>query len=152
MASFLSLSQHIRLCEPAAAVLVIVSGDVVVLYHSDPVGQNMVYSQVCRLSESTTLVLLADMISDDEPMTYAFYREIKGGKSPKAAPTYFKDESKKEVAGMQKYKCTVCGYIYDPEQGDPDSGIKPGTPFENLPDTWVCPVCGADKSLFEKEG
>jgi hypothetical protein len=61
MASFLSLSQHIRLCEPAAAVLVIVSGDVVVLYHSDPVGQNMVYSQVCRLSESTTLVLLAGL-------------------------------------------------------------------------------------------
>ena len=71
---------------------------------------------------------------------------------PKTAPTYFKEESKKEVADMQKYKCTVCGYIYDPEQGDPDSGIKPKTPFENLPDTWVCPVCGADKSLFEKEG
>ncbi len=53
---------------------------------------------------------------------------------------------------MQKYKCTVCGYIYDPEKGDPDSGIKPGIPFEELPDDWVCPVCGADKSLFEKEG
>ena len=100
----------------------------------------------------TAAIVNADMISDGEPMTYAFYREIKGGKSPEAAPTYFKEESKKEVAGMQKYKCTVCGYIYDPEQGDPDSGIKPGTPFENLPDNWVCPVCGADKSLFEKEG
>jgi rubredoxin len=53
---------------------------------------------------------------------------------------------------MQKYKCTVCGYIYDPEKGDPDSGIKAGTPFEGLPADWVCPVCGADKSLFEKEG
>jgi rubredoxin len=52
---------------------------------------------------------------------------------------------------MQKYKCTVCGYIYDPEIGDPDSGIKPGTSFDNLPDNWVCPVCGADKSLFERE-
>jgi rubredoxin len=52
---------------------------------------------------------------------------------------------------MQKYKCTVCGYIYDPEIGDPDSGIKPGTFFDNLPDNWVCPVCGADKSLFERE-
>ena len=52
---------------------------------------------------------------------------------------------------MQKYKCTVCGYIYDPEIGDPDSGIKPGTSFDNLPDNWVCPICGADKSLFEKE-
>jgi rubredoxin len=60
--------------------------------------------------------------------------------------------SKKEADGMQKYKCTVCGYIYDPEKGDPDSGINPGTPFEELPADWVCPVCGADKSLFEKEG
>jgi rubredoxin len=52
---------------------------------------------------------------------------------------------------MQKYKCTVCGYIYDPEKGDPDSSINPGTPFEELPADWVCPVCGADKTLFEKE-
>jgi rubredoxin len=47
-------------------------------------------------------------------------------------------------------KDTVCGYIYDPEKGDPDSGIKPGTPFEKLPDDWVCPVCGAEKALFDK--
>ena len=100
----------------------------------------------------TAKIVDADMISDDEPMTYAFYREIKGGKSPKTAPTYIQEDIKKEVDKMQKYTCTVCGYIYDPEQGDPDSGIKPGTPFENLPDNWVCPVCGADKSLFEKEG
>ena len=53
---------------------------------------------------------------------------------------------------MQKYRCTVCGYIYDPATGDPDSGIMPGTTFEKLPDNWVCPVCGADKSLFEKDG
>mgnify|MGYP001085271222 CR=1 FL=1 len=60
--------------------------------------------------------------------------------------------NEKEAGKMQKYKCTVCGYIYEPEKGDPDSGIKPGTPFEELPDNWVCPVCGADKTLFEKEG
>jgi rubredoxin len=47
-----------------------------------------------------------------------------------------------------KYKCTVCGYIYDPAKGDPDSGIKAGTPFESLPDNWSCPVCGAAKSDF----
>ncbi len=52
---------------------------------------------------------------------------------------------------MIKYKCTVCGYIYDPEEGDPDGGIKPGTPFEEIPADWVCPVCGAAKSDFEKE-
>ncbi|OPX28670.1 MAG: rubredoxin [Candidatus Omnitrophica bacterium 4484_171] len=51
---------------------------------------------------------------------------------------------------MDKYRCTVCGYIYDPELGDPDSGIEPGTPFNDIPDSWVCPVCGADKSSFEK--
>ncbi len=50
---------------------------------------------------------------------------------------------------MKKYTCTVCGYVYDPAAGDPDSGIKPGTSFEKLPADWVCPVCGADKSLFE---
>ncbi|RKX48465.1 MAG: rubredoxin [Thermotoga sp.] len=51
---------------------------------------------------------------------------------------------------MDKYRCTVCGYIYDPEQGDPDSKIPAGTPFEKLPDDWVCPLCGASKDMFEK--
>ena len=53
---------------------------------------------------------------------------------------------------MAKYVCTVCGYVYDPAMGDPDNGVKPGTPFEKLPADWVCPVCGADKSQFVKEG
>jgi rubredoxin len=51
---------------------------------------------------------------------------------------------------MQKWKCTVCGWIYDPATGDPDRGIAPGTPFDSIPDTWVCPVCGATKDAFEK--
>ena len=51
---------------------------------------------------------------------------------------------------MTKYKCTVCGYIYDPNLGDPDGGIKPGTLFEEIPDDWECPVCGAAKDAFEK--
>ncbi len=51
---------------------------------------------------------------------------------------------------MDKYKCVVCGYIYDPAEGDSDSGVKPGTAFENLPDDWVCPMCGAEKDMFEK--
>jgi len=50
---------------------------------------------------------------------------------------------------MEKYVCVVCGYIYDPEEGDPDSGIDPGTAFEDIPDDWVCPVCEADKEEFE---
>ena len=49
---------------------------------------------------------------------------------------------------MIKYVCTVCGYIYDPVEGDPDSGVKPGTKFEDLPDDWSCPLCGAKKEDF----
>jgi len=57
----------------------------------------------------------------------------------------------KEVNIMDKYVCEVCGYVYDPNAGDPDSGIEPGTSFEDLPDDWTCPVCGASKDDFEKE-
>jgi rubredoxin len=51
---------------------------------------------------------------------------------------------------MDKWECTACGYVYDPQKGDPDHGVPPGTPFDKLPDGWVCPECGAEKSLFEK--
>jgi rubredoxin len=51
---------------------------------------------------------------------------------------------------MSKYKCTVCGYIYDPETGDATQNIAAGTAFENLPDTWVCPECGVGKDMFKK--
>lgn len=50
---------------------------------------------------------------------------------------------------MKKYRCLVCGYIYNPEEGDPDGGIPPGTPFEELLDDWVCPICGVGKEDFE---
>ena len=52
---------------------------------------------------------------------------------------------------MKKYVCSVCGYVYDPAAGDPDHGIKPGTAFEDLPDDWTCPVCGAPKSAFNPQ-
>jgi len=51
---------------------------------------------------------------------------------------------------MDKWECTVCGYIYDPEKGDPENNIPAGTPFEQLPENWTCPVCGAPKSQFIK--
>ena len=51
---------------------------------------------------------------------------------------------------MKKYKCTICGYVYDPEDGDPDGGISPGTPFDEISDNWDCPVCGAPKDDFEE--
>jgi len=91
----------------------------------------------------------AEVINEDEPLTYAYYHLVKRGTTPKTAPSYILEEEKK-TSKMAKYKCTVCEYVYDPELGDPDGGIAPGTPFEKIPDDWVCPVCGAAKSEFEK--
>jgi flavin reductase (DIM6/NTAB) family NADH-FMN oxidoreductase RutF/rubredoxin len=93
-------------------------------------------------------VIACDILNTGKPMTYSYYHEIKGGGISKNAPDYIKKEEKNN---MEKYKCTVCNYIYDPENGDSENGIKPRTPFEELPDDWTCPVCGVDKSLFEKE-
>lgn len=50
----------------------------------------------------------------------------------------------------KRWICEPCGFIYDPEEGDPDSGIEPGTPFEDIPDDWMCPICGADKASFRE--
>ncbi|GEM_PF-655672 len=61
-----------------------------------------------------------------------------------------KKDEKGEV-NMDKYVCTVCGYVYDPEVGDEDNGVKPGTTFADLPEDWVCPACGVGKDMFEKE-
>jgi rubredoxin len=95
-------------------------------------------------------------------MTYAFYHKVKKGKTPEKAATYVKNrsgeseakprETKGEEANqLKKYKCTVCGYVYDPAAGDPDNGVEPGTAFDKLPDGWVCPVCGAAKDAFSPE-
>lgn len=51
---------------------------------------------------------------------------------------------------IEKWQCTLCGYVYDPEQGDPDNGVKPNTSFHDLPKDWLCPDCGVGKDLFEK--
>jgi rubredoxin len=51
---------------------------------------------------------------------------------------------------LKKYVCQICGYIYDQAEGDPDSGLAPGTPFEDIPDDWTCPLCGVDKSQLEE--
>jgi flavin reductase (DIM6/NTAB) family NADH-FMN oxidoreductase RutF/rubredoxin len=97
-------------------------------------------------------VVNAEVISDETCMTYEYYHQIKGGKTPKAAATYIAEKKVKMETqpGLGKYKCTICGYIYDPEQGDSEGGIKPGTLFKDIPNDWVCPVCGASKSEFEK--
>jgi flavin reductase (DIM6/NTAB) family NADH-FMN oxidoreductase RutF/rubredoxin len=98
----------------------------------------------------------AEKLKQGEPLTYALYHEVKKGKTPKNAPTYVQEKKRetntkksKEKTTMKSYRCTVCGYIYNPEKGDPDNGVDPGTAFEDIPDEWVCPVCGAPKDQFE---
>jgi flavin reductase (DIM6/NTAB) family NADH-FMN oxidoreductase RutF/rubredoxin len=88
----------------------------------------------------------AETLNNLEPLTYAYYQNVKKGKASQNAPTYHKEEI---MSGNGKYLCKICGYVYDPATGDPDNGIKPGTTFEQLPDSWVCPVCGAGKDQFE---
>ena len=113
-----------------------------------------------KIDVGTHTVFIADIIDavlfdKKEPMTYEYYHKVKGGYSPKTAPTYFKEidktNEKKEEKKMDKYVCDVCGYVYDPELGDPDNGVPAGTAFEDVPDDWVCPVCGAPKTSFSKE-
>ncbi len=111
----------------------------------------------------THTVFIADLVGAQvlragRPLTYAYYREHLRGKTPKNAPTYMPVPPAGAGGGggkedaMQKYICDVCGYVYDPAEGDPDNGVAPGTPFDKLPDAWVCPVCGAAKDQFSPEG
>lgn len=59
--------------------------------------------------------------------------------------------SKDKESDMTKYVCIVCGWVYDPQKGDPDNGVAPGTAFADIPDDWVCPECGAEKDQFEPQ-
>jgi len=91
-------------------------------------------------------LLHAEVLDDSkDPLTYQHYREAKKGVAPKNAPTYI-DKSKLEkpvgTGDFAKYECPACGYIYDEE--------KEGVKFDDLPDDWVCPVCGEEKSEFIK--
>ena len=99
----------------------------------------------------------AQIIGEGVPMTYAYYHQVKKGKAPKTAPTYQAEDTSKETENKtekeseigEKYRCIVCGYIYDPKEGDPTNNVSPGTSFEDIPDSWVCPICGAGKDEFE---
>ena len=85
-------------------------------------------------------------------MTYAYYHQIKGGKTPPKAATFVKNQTNNKESTMadEKWICDVCGWEYDPATGDPDNGVPAGTKFEDIPDDWVCPVCGASKDEFSK--
>jgi len=97
-------------------------------------------------------VINAEVFSNDEVLTYAYYQQVKRGTVPPIAPIQVKEKISilkgKVDNKMKKYQCAVCGYVYDPDLGDPNSGIAPGTAFEDIPADWVCPVCGVTKDQF----
>lgn len=93
----------------------------------------------------------AEILKEGEPMTYAYYHQVKRGSTPPTAPSYISKEKEGSSVKMDRYVCNICGYVYDPEEGDPENDISPGTSFDDLPEDWVCPVCGAGKEDFEKE-
>ncbi|HSH19624.1 MAG TPA: flavin reductase [Draconibacterium sp.] len=116
-------------------------------------------------------VVDSDVISGEEPLTYDYYREKYKMLAPKNAPTYVEKEildkevvpeaetktAQKEEAvlkepggGLSSFTCSICGFEYNPEEGDPALGIPPGTPFEDLPDDYKCPICNAGKDYFKK--
>jgi len=117
-------------------------------------------------------VLDSDVLSGEEPLTYEYYREKYKMLAPKNAPTYVEKEKlenevtpepdvKPEIEHEDDhdiqpdefgvYICSICGFRYDPEEGDPAMGIPPGTPFEDLPEDYKCPICNAGKDYFKKE-
>lgn len=98
-------------------------------------------------------VLNSEMIDPDAtPLTYSYYREVFKARSPQRSPTYISENNLRKTRQSAKheiYVCQICHYEYDPALGDPDSGIPPGTSFEDLPDDWECPICGARKEDFK---
>jgi flavin reductase (DIM6/NTAB) family NADH-FMN oxidoreductase RutF/rubredoxin len=129
----------------------------------------------CRVQETldlgTHMLLIAEVVdcgflSDDEPLTYAYYREKFKMFSPKNAPTYIEQDKlrsneteipvstktipeKESSEETEPYICMICGHMYQPEEGDPGIGIPPGTPFSDLPDDYRCPICNAGKDYFK---
>ena len=97
-------------------------------------------------------VTQAEVIRREPPLTYAYYTRHMRGKVPANAPTYHGETEAVaydgDVADAKTYVCDVCGYVYDPSKGDPDHGVPAGTSFDELPDDWVCPVCGVGKDRF----
>ncbi len=114
----------------------------------------------CRVVQTfdvgTHILFTTEIVDNDiidktgEPLTYAYYREERKGKAPKNAPTYISPESiNTSESNIDKYKCLICGYIFDPSIEDKEHGFPAGTDFNKLGDDWRCPVCGTDKSSFE---
>lgn len=107
-------------------------------------------------------VVKAEKLNNEPVLTYEHYHEHYKMLAPKTAPTYIDPEKlndKKEQTeapvttdhdDAAEHVCIICGYTYDPEIGEPSMGIPPGTPFEDLPEEFLCPVCGAGKDYFKE--
>ncbi|MGF7138784.1 flavin reductase [Roseimarinus sediminis] len=103
----------------------------------------------------------AEQLNDQPPLTYEYYHEHYKMLAPKNAPTYIdpdllkeeedsKEEEKDAGGAASEFVCIICGYTYDPEVGEPSMGIPPGTPFEDIPDDFKCPICSASKEYFRE--
>lgn len=110
-----------------------------------------------RVDVGTHTLFIGDIVSakklrEGTPLTYAYYHQVKRGMTPKTAATYIAPtpdiDKTTKIGKNQKYQCEICGWIYDPEIGDPEHGISAGTSFNELPDDWTCPLCGASKTQF----
>jgi len=115
------------------------------------INENMCGYLICELLEvidaETHDIFLARVIDTKKQnnlkqMTYSYYHEVIKGKAPKTAPTYIEEKNTGGDSNMKKYQCTICGYVYDEE--------VEGTKFEDLPEDWVCPLCGVGKENFEE--
>jgi flavin reductase (DIM6/NTAB) family NADH-FMN oxidoreductase RutF/rubredoxin len=115
------------------------------------------------------LVVESDIFSDDEPLTYDWYRTKYKLLSPKNSPTYTGSDmagktgenlqqavvpvqQPSETVDKEPYICTICGHVYYPEEGDSSLGIPPGTPFSDLPEDFRCPICNAGKDYYKPLG
>lgn len=110
---------------------------------------------VSSLDVGTHTIFVAEVVDTEvfdggEPMTYAYYHQLKTGRvAPPRQETEAPPEAPPSREGLEKYECKICGYVYDPMIGDPDSGVQPITPFKDLAPDWVCPICGAGKEDFQ---
>jgi flavin reductase (DIM6/NTAB) family NADH-FMN oxidoreductase RutF/rubredoxin len=109
---------------------------------------------VTNFDVGTHEIIIGELVSskitrDGIPITYAYYRDVKNGKTHKNAPTF---QSQNNTASppkkSQRYICDICGYVYDPEKGDLLNNIAPGVPFDDVSDDYICPICGVGKDRF----
>lgn len=112
--------------------------------HIEKEDKHFFYPCVNYFANSELDTMLQSFWEFDRKMIHEKYERIVADREKKSAKPLT------EYKQLQKWKCTICGYIYDPEKGDPEHGINAGVPFDELPENWVCPICYAPKKDFEK--